>query len=421
MQKHNNGRWAAGRTWADIEADIAAGRANDIHWTSNQNFAASYYAGDDVTFVAREAFVRHMGDNVTHRFGLHPSVQRYLKEVLEFVRNLLHAPKNATGTITTGGSESLSLAMLAAREWARENRREVTEPEVLLMHSTYPVFNKAAHMMGLKVVQIPTSKHYRADIEAVEAAVTENTIMVVGSAPPFPYGLVDPLPELSRIAETHNLWLHSDACLGGFILPFVEALGHAVPTFDFRLPGVRSMSIDFHKYGYSYRGCSALVLRDADLARYHTFTADVWPAGDYCNDTLAGSRSSGPVASAWAVINYLGFNGYRDRIEKILASTGRLIEGINGIPGLAVHGDPEGVYFSFGSDHLDMVAIGDALMKRGWMMNLQTEPLSLQLQVGYQHTATVVDQFLADLQAVAEGAREGRLEREQNGEAYGIY
>ncbi|MES0884018.1 pyridoxal phosphate-dependent decarboxylase family protein [Roseibium sp. SCP14] len=421
MQNAISSRLRDGRTWADIEADMTARGVNDMHWTSNRNFAASYYAGDDVTFVAREAFIRHMGDNVTHRFGLHPSIQLYLADVLDFVQDLLNAPENATGTVTTGGSESLSLAMLSAREWAREHKPDAAAPEIIIMHSTYPVFNKVAHMMGLKVVQIPHSVDFRADVEAVRAAVNENTIMIVGSAPPFPYGLVDPLPQLSEIALANQIWLHSDACLGGFILPFVEALGRHVPTFDFRLPGLKSMSIDFHKYGYSFRGCSAVLLRDRELAKYHTFSSGTWPAGDYRSDTLAGSRSAGPVASAWAAINYLGFNGYRDRIEKILAVTDHLIEGINGLESFAVHGEPEGVYFSFGSNEFDMIAVGDALMKRGWMMNLQTQPVSLQLQVGYQHTLEVANEFLADLSAISDHARNGELKRADKNGVYGIY
>jgi glutamate/tyrosine decarboxylase-like PLP-dependent enzyme len=409
------------RPWYAIEADLEMGRANDVHWTSPMNFSASYFAGEDVAFVAREAFVRHIGDNVTHRHGLHPSVLRYETDVLDFTRRLLNAPQNAHATVTTGGSESLFLAMKAAREQARKEKPEIVEAEVLLTHTTYPVFNKAAHALGLKVRQVTRSANYRADLEALEAAITDNTIMMVGAAPPFPYGIVDPLEKMSELAQRHDLWLHVDACIGGFVLPFAEALNRPVPTFDFRLPACRSMSVDFHKYGYAMRGCSAVILRDRELAEFQTFRCSAWPAGDYASDNLSGSRNAGPVASAWAVISYLGYDGFKERMSKVLASVDRLTTAINGIDGLYVHGQPQGVHFSFASDKLDMIAVGDALMSRGWMMNLQTEPESLLLMLSAQHDAAVVDRYAIELAEVAAAVGAGRLGRRQNDEAYGIY
>lgn len=421
MQKANHAEWLTGRSWSAVEADIDRGRANDTRWTSPMNFSASYFAGEDVEFVARESFVKHIGDNVTHRHGLHPSVLRYENEVLDFVRNLLNAPDNARATATTGGSESLFLAMRAARERARDLKPEVTSPEILLTHTTYPVFNKAAHALGLKVKQVPKSVDFRADIEAIGQNITDNTIMMVGGAPPFPYGLVDPLPEMSSLAAEHDIWLHADACIGGFVLPFAEALGRKVPIFDFRLPAVQSMSIDFHKYGYAMRGCSAVILRDQTLGKYQTFSSDVWPAGNYASDNMAGSRNAGPLASAWAVMSYLGYSGYKERMKRILESTDRLVAAINRIPGLYVHGEPEGIHFSFGSDELDMITIGDSLMEKGWMMNLQTEPESLLLMLSVQHDSDLVDTYAEQLAEVAAGVRRGQLNRHCNDKVYGIY
>ncbi len=363
----------------------------------------------------------HMGDNVTHRYGLHPSVLRYEAEVLEFTTRLLNAPANSHATVTTGGSESLFLAIKAAREQARHLKPEIVEPEILLTHTTYPVFNKAAHALGLKVRQITSSVEFRADLDALEAAITENTIMMVGGAPPFPYGIVDPLEEMSAMADRHDIWLHVDACIGGFVLPFAEALGRPVPVFDFRLPACRSMSVDFHKYGYAMRGCSAVILRDRDLAKYQIHRSDAWPAGDYASENMSGSRSAGPVASAWAVMQYLGYNGFLERARNTLACVDRLIGSINRIPGLYVHGRPQGVHFSFGSDELDMIAVGDALMARGWMMNLQTKPESLLLMLSTQHDAAVVDHYAAELAEVVAAVGDGQLGRKQNDEAYGIY
>ena len=341
--------------------------------------------------------------------------------MLEFIRRLLNAPVNAHATVTTGGSESLFLAMKAAREQASALKPEIEHPEVLLTHTTYPVFNKAAHALGMKVCQVPRSVEYRADLEALKSSITDNTVMMVGGAPPFPYGLVDPLQAMSEIAEQHGIWLHADACIGGFVLPFAEALGRPVPTFDFRLPAVQSMSIDYHKYGYAMRGCSAIILRDQSLAQYQSFGSDVWPAGDYVSENMSGSRNAGPVASAWAVINYLGYEGYLGRMSRVLDSVDRLTAAIDLIPGLNVHGQPEGVHFSFGSDELDMIAVGDGLMAKGWMMNLQTQPESLLLMLSSQHESDVVDRYAEDLAEVANEVREGLIRRQRNDQAYGIY
>ena len=409
------------RAWIEIEEDMIRGRGSDTAWTSPRNFAASYFAGQDVADVAREAFVQHIGDNVTHRYGLHPSVVRYETDAIAFVSAMLNAPDDARGTVTTGGSESLFLAMRAAREQARAHKPHITEPEVLLTHTTYPVFHKAAHALGLRVAQVDSTVDYRADVAAVEAAITPNTIMLVGGAPPFPFGLVDPLPDLSALAVEHDLWLHADACIGGFVLPFAEALGRSMPVFDFRLPGVRSMSIDFHKYGYAMRGCSAVLLRDEALHEFQVFSNSAWPAGPYASDTMAGSRNAGPVASAWAVINYLGYDGYLDVVGRIVGSMDRVRAGIEEIDDLYVHGEAEGAHFSFGSDVLDMIAVGDGLMERGWMLNIQTDPESLLLMLSAQHTADVIDEFLDDLAHVAGEVRAGTRARADNDAAYGIY
>jgi len=417
----NNQFGQSGKPWHLINADLDAGRTNDVHWTSPMNFSASYFAGDDVAFVAREAFTKHIGDNVTHRHGLHPSVLRYESEVLSFTRRLLNAPQNAHATVTTGGSESLFLAMKAAREQTRHLKPDIVEPEILLTHTTYPVFNKAAHALGLKVRQVTSSIKYRADLDALKSAITDNTIMMVGGAPPFPYGVVDPLQEMSALAEQHDIWLHVDACIGGFVLPFAETLGRSIPVFDFRLPACRSMSVDFHKYGYAMRGCSAVILRDEKLVEYQTFRSDTWPAGDYASENMSGSRNAGPIASAWAVISYLGYDGFLARARQTLVSVDRMVESINQIPGLYVHGQPHAVHFSFGSDELDMIAIGNTLMSRGWMMNLQTEPESLLLMLSVQHDAPVVDRYISELAEVVAAVGDGHLSRQRNEEAYGIY
>lgn len=261
--------WNAGRrSRDDVLNEMNQARANDIAWYDLKNLTASYYGGSDVAEIAREAFCHHIGDNVVHQRGLHPSVARYEQDVLAMVKSLFNAPENATGTITTGGSESIMLALKSARDRARQQNPQLGTPEIIVPQSAYAVFNKACHMLGIRLVQMDQSPDYRADVEGMKNAITDNTIMMVGSTPPFPYGLVDPIPELAAIAKAHDIWFHVDACIGGFVLPFAKALGEEMPDFDFAVEGVTSISCDFHKYGYAYRGCSVLLLRDAELEQY---------------------------------------------------------------------------------------------------------------------------------------------------------
>ena len=304
----------------------------DWDWHSPRNLTASYYGGPEVARMALEAFNRHIGDNVVHQTGLHPSIRRYERDVTDMTLSLFHAPDSAAGTITTGGSESIALALKTARDRARE-MIGIAAPEVVVPQSAYAVFNKLAHLLGIKVVQMTDSPEYRADVAAMKRAITSNTIMLVGSAPPFPLGNVDPIAEIAALAQTHDIWCHVDACIGGFVLPFAEMLGEEIPLFDFRVQGVTSISSDFHKYGYAYRGCSILCLRDKDLLKWQGFSTDNWNAGDYFSRNVAGSRNSGPVASAWAVFDFLGIEGFKEVTAGILEGRRAFVEGINSIDG----------------------------------------------------------------------------------------
>ena len=409
MHKTNRKFAAKGESWAEVEAALDEARAGDKLWNDPRNLRAAYDAGDDVIRVATEAFNRHLGDNVIFSTSSYPSLRRYEDDVVAMVLELMNAPEGASGSITTGGTESIVVAVKAAREWAREHRPQATAPEIIVPRTGHPAFNRAADMLGLKVVRLAESPAFRADVAAMARAVTENTVMLVGSAPPYPLGVVDPLPEIAALAEAHGLWLHVDACLGGFVLPFVQDLGHAVPTFDFSLAPVTSISADLHKYGYSGRGASALLLRDRAYARYQRFEFDDWPAGLYSTMGLAGSRNGGPVASAWAVMRYLGYDGYRERVEKILAIKQRFFDGIDAIEGLCVWGAPEGGHFSFGSPEIDIFAVADVMAERGWLCARAREPKALVLILNIQHAA-IVEAYLADLAAAAAAVRAGQVE-----------
>lgn len=402
-----------------VLAEMDKARESDWDWFSLKNLTASYYGGAEVAEVARHAFNKHIGDNVVHQTGLHPSVRKYETEVIDMALSLFHAPECAAGTITTGGSESITLALKTARDRAQD-LNGITEPEIVVPQSAYAVFNKLSHMLGIKVVQMTTSPGNRADVAGMAAAITDNTIMLVGSAPPFPLGNVDPIAEIAALAEAHDIWCHVDACIGGFMLPFAEMLGEDIPTFDFRVPGVTSISADFHKYGYAYRGCSILCLLDESLVNWQGFSANTWNAGDYYSKNLAGSRNAGPIASAWAVFNYLGIDGFKEVTASILKGRKVFVDGINAIPGLEILGTPQGPHFAFRAEEMDILPLADGLMERGWGINIGTKPDSILLMLSCHHHESAHD-FLADLRDLVAQSRDGKLKPRGEEEVYGIY
>ncbi len=408
------------RSREDVLAEMDRARENDWDWFSPTNLTASYYGGPDVAAVATDAFVRHIGDNVVHQTGLHPSVRTYEQDVIAMVKDLLHAPDDAVATITTGGSESIFLALATARDRARD-LHGIESPEIVIPQSAYAVFNKLSHFLGIRVVQMQTSPGHRADVDGMRDAITEDTVMLVGSAPPFPLANVDPIREIAALAREHDIWMHVDACIGGFMLPFARDLGEDVPEFDFAVPGVTSISADFHKYGYAYRGSSILMLADPALQQWQEFSVSNWNAGDYHSRNLAGSRNAGPIASAWAVFNYLGREGFLEITRDIIRGRRALCHGIHAIPGLHVLGTPEGPSLAFTGDDLDIRAVADGLVDRGWALNIGTKPDTILLMLSCHHHESA-EAFLADLaEVVAQVRVHGAPRARGDDEIYGIY
>ena len=397
----------SGRSWEDIRGDIGEAREDDRAWHDSRTFiGGSYFGGDEVVEVANAAYREYINYNALYAARVYPSLARYEREVLDMLRDMLHAPAGAGGCLTTGGTESLLLCVHAAHSWARENRPGATDPEILLPRAAHPGFNKAAHLMGLRCVRVRETGDYHADVAAMVAAVNDNTIMIVGSAPNYPFGVTDPITELAALAKQHGLWMHVDACHGGFILPFARALGFDGPDFDLSVPGVTSLSIDIHKLGYANKGVSALLLQDADLEAWHRYSFDEWPAGTYATAAISGSRSGGGVASAWAVMNHLGAAGYRDIVGEILDVRRRYAEGIRAIPGLEIRGEPDGYLVVFGAQdaEIDIFAVDEAMEARGWLGGRLKDPPSLHLFLDRGH-AESVDEYLADLRQVVENVR----------------
>ncbi len=406
--RRNRGFPAAGRPWAALKAEMLAAREDDDPWCHERSFSAAYFAGEDVLRCANEGYDAYRAENGLFAASAYPGLAALERGLIEGVLDLLHAPPGAGGATTAGGTESILMAMKAARDRARDRRPVAGTPEVVVPKTAHAAFDKGAAWLGMTVVRMERSVDWRADVAGMAAAITENTVMIAGSAPPYPYGETDPIEEIAALAREHDLWMHSDGCIGGMILPFMKALGDPVPPFDFAVPGVTSMSVDMHKFGYANKGISLCLLRDKALERYHRTTFDGWPAGTYSTPTITGTRSGGGVASAWAVMTHLGEEGFLRIHEAQRRIRERLIDGIGAIEGLAVLGRPHALHVSFYADTFDIFAVEEGTNARGWRSIRMREPEAILLWLNMKHAASI-DAYLADLAEVAAAVRSGGI------------
>ncbi len=379
----------------ELFAEMRRRKQADADWEAGRTFSLVYPTHHDVDEVLKQANELYLYENALNPFRF-PSLRQMEIDVVAMTAGLLHAPAEADGCMTSGGTESILMAVKTARERARAERG-VTEPQLLAPVTAHPAFAKAAKYLGLELVQIPIGDDFRADLAAAERLIGERTALVVGSAPNYPFGVVDPIPELSALAAERGISFHTDSCLGSFLLPFLEKLGEPVPPFDFRVPGVSTMSADVHKYGYCTKGASVVLHRDGShLKKYQLFVYGDWPGGLYGSFAMAGARPAAPIAAAWAVMRYLGEDGYLRLAREIREATRRLQQGIEAIEELHVIGDPVMSVFAFGSDRVDIAAVGDVMDDRGWHVDRQGGPDALHLMVSPRHLA-VVEPFLEDL------------------------
>lgn len=351
-------------------AKLDDARKNDFPWRSGRAFAYTFDAGREVEDVAKRAFTMFMSENALDP-TVYPSLLRFENEIISMARSHLGGDEHVVGNFTSGGTESILLAMKAARDWARVNRPGATEPEMILPITGHAAFHKAAHYFGIKLVPAAVDTNFRADPAAVRKLINKNTIVIVGSASSYAHGVVDPIAELGSIAEANGVWFHVDACIGGFLLPYFRRLGAKVPEFDFRVAGVSSISMDLHKYAFCPKGASVVLYRNKDLRQYQLFACSDWTGYTMLNTTVQSTKSGGPMAAAWAVLQFIGDSGYLDIARALLQARDELVAGISAIKGLSVMGDPEMCLVAFTSAAFNIFALGDAMRERGWYVQPQ--------------------------------------------------
>ena len=393
-----------GTDWDSLRTEMINRRGSDAKWREGKTAVYVFNAGEDVAKVQKEAYTMYMSENGLGPLAF-PSLQQMEDEVVGMGLSLLHAPGHAAGNITSGGTESINMAVKASRDFAVATKNIAGTPNIVAPYSAHPAFDKATIMMSLELRRVPVAGNLLADVAAMSKACDDNTIMLVGSAPSFPYGLIDPITELGELAEERNLWLHVDACVGGYIAPFVRMNGGDVPPFDFEIAGVRSMSADLHKYGYCAKGASTVLFSDKSLQQHMFFDCADWPGGRMITPTLAGTRPGGAISAAWAVMNYLGVDGYRAK-QKLVTNAREAIEkGVVQL-GFRILGEPQLGIVAFGHPTEDVFAIYKQMYNRGWFTSLTTVPKALHLMLSPFHVE-VTGTYLKDLQDSLKAVQSG--------------
>ncbi|MFM8968815.1 MAG: pyridoxal phosphate-dependent decarboxylase family protein [Actinomycetota bacterium] len=398
--------WSVAETLQRLEAL----RGNDGRWKDGRVFSLAYYAGPEAHELATEAYRRFSGENALNVEAF-PSFRTMQSDVLAIVAGWLGAPATARGFFSSGGTESILMAVKAARDQFRHyESRPVTRPNVVLPTSAHAAFEKAGAYFDVEMRRVPVRSDWRADAIAMAAAADDCTIMFVASAPQYPQGVVDPVAEVAAVAADRAANCHVDACMGGVTLPYLTRLGVNLPEWNFALDGVTSMSVDLHKFGYAAKGASVIMYRNARLRSFQGFVTDNWLGGTYGSSGMLGTKSGGPIAAAWAVLHHLGDDGYLALTKLARDTTLRIAAAIASEPQLVLRAQPDTTLLSFGAapdpssgaPALDVFAVADLLRTRGWYVDRQGPPPSIHVTVNAVHAGTH-EAFIADLHtAVAE-------------------
>ena len=387
---------------------LRAMQSGDVPVTGGRTLAYVYDSGlEEADRIGREAVASYAGSNGLDPTAF-PSLLTMENELVGLACDLLDAPASAVGTLTSGGTESVLLAV----QTARDSRPDISAPTMVIPATAHAAFHKAAHYFGVTPRVVPVGADFRADPAAMAVAIDATTVLVVASAPSYAHGVVDPVSAIAAVAASAGVRCHVDACIGGWVLPFAARLGRPVPPWSFAVDGVTSISVDLHKYGYTPKGASLLLHRTPELRRPQFFASADWPGYTMLNTTMQSTKSGGPLAGAWAVVNTIGVDGYLSLTRVVLDGVDRLVAGIEAIGPLSLVARPDSTLVAFAADDsLDVFTLADLMAAAGWWVQPQLSYAgaapSIHLSVS---AATDVDAFLVALEeAVAEGVSRGPI------------
>uniref|UniRef100_A0A8C2K4G6 sphinganine-1-phosphate aldolase n=1 Tax=Cyprinus carpio TaxID=7962 RepID=A0A8C2K4G6_CYPCA len=364
---------------------------SEVDWAKGKVSGAVYWGDEKLTDLLVKVYGEFAWTNPLHP-DLFPGVRKMEAEVVRMTCALFNGGPDSCGTVTSGGTESILMACKAYRDMAHE--RGIKHPEMYVLSHVHAAFDKAAHYFGMKLIHIPLDKKtMKVDVKAMRRAISRSTAMLVCSAPQFPHGIMDPVVEVAKLAVKYNIPFHVDACLGGFLIIFMEKAGFKLDPFDFRVNGVTSISADTHKYGYAPKGSSVVLYSEKKFRHYQYFVAPDWQGGIYASPSMAGSRPGGIIAACWATMMHMGENGYVEATRKVVGTAH-----INDIDGMFVFGDPEVSVVALGSDVFDIFRLSNALTSKGWNLNTLQFPSSIHICVTMLHTQPgVAEQFISDV------------------------
>ncbi len=409
-----------GRDKNEIMDDLRSFCNNDPDYKGGKTWSLVYYLNEGHSNFMNDAYSLYSSSN-----GLNPTAFKSLKkietEVIRITADLFHGDENVCGVMTSGGTESCLLAVKTYRDYGRAKKR-IKKPEMIIAETAHVAWLKGAEYFGVKPVIVPLDKNEQIDIKSVSKKINRNTVMILGSAPEYPHGIIDNIEVLGELGLKHNIPVHVDACVGGFILPFLEKIGKEIPLWDYRIPGVTSISADIHKYGFAAKGASTITYRNLEILKHQMFVHQDWPGGVFASPALLGTRPGGAYAAAWAAIHCFGEEGYIELAKKVMEVSDDLKQGITEIPDLEIIGNPVGPLFAYRSTTPDVniFAVGDQMEQRGWHIDRLQMPEALHAMVTPNHEP-VIESYVKDLGESVQHVREHPELAETGGAAtYGM-
>jgi len=389
-----------GRDWDSLSAEMEAMSAKNADFRGGRTPIFFFFTNNEAYEVGKKAYTKYFGENALGAGRAFPGVAAMERGVLDYGLSLLNAPADAAGIFTTGGTESIFLGIKAAREFhrAKPGAKPGAPMNLVMPVTAHPAFDKAALIMDIELRRAPLGADKRVDVAAMAQLADENTMALVGSAPCYPHGVIDPITQIGKIALERNIWLHVDGCVGGWIAPHFRAIGRDIPAFDLSVPGVRSISADLHKFGFCPKPASTVFFADRNDLDRSVFRLDGWPSGVYVTSTFCGTRPAGAVAAAWAVLNHLGTSGYQSAARRLSAMADRFVAGIEAIPGLEFWSKPDLTLMNFGSNEFDVFAVTERMQTRGWVPGLTRNPPGMHLMLAMHHEPAL-PQYFDDLKA----------------------